>query len=135
MGLEKEDERYLGYPGETSYVTWSLRVDNVCTAVHSDVDVSINAVKGAPLTVVGSIWYGILHERPIQVTKVDLGGNEQHAGGDNFGIKDVYGDNPGMFIIDLKVSFPSTGDYDGDIDFVNDNVLKGRVLAKYHEPK
>jgi len=134
-GLGKEAERYLGYPGQTSYVLWSLQCDNVCTAIHSDVDVGVNLVKDAPVTVAASIWYGIMKERPIQLTKTDLGNNEQYSGGDNFGIKDVYGGDPGMYIIDLKVSFSSTGDYDGDIDFVNANVLSGFLQSEYYHPK
>jgi len=129
-GLEHESTRYLGYPGTTSSVLWDMKCEEVCTATHSRATVTVHISKNFPqATVEASVWYGILHEPKINLTKTDFSSNIEHKGTINFGIRDVYGEDPGMFIVQARVNFPSTGDYDQDVALLNDYLVSGRLDA------
>ncbi len=145
-GAEKHPDYYISngeameYAGFTNFivngeanVAWKISAANVCTAEHSSVRVSIS-VKDLPgIRIEATVLYGILRERPIQLSKTELGNALQYDGSDEFGIKDYYGDSPGEFDFILTMYFPSANTHwDVDSAFVADNVLKIEMYTYYN---
>ena len=121
--------------GTQASISWKLEHKNVCTKVHSKASISfsIRNQYADAISVNAVIWYGILKERPMNFTRSVDGTTIELSAWDEFGIRDLYGDGPGEFYLFVDMLFPSTGYWDSDSAFVEDNLLRLDINTEAYE--
>ncbi len=116
--------------GNNRVFQWSELIENVCSDEHVKVNCEVSLYNiNAPILARARISWSLLFERNINLTKTE----NKLRGGDEAGLKQAFGDNPGYFVPALEIFFPSRGSYSADTIFLKDEVMSIYLEARYWE--
>jgi hypothetical protein len=128
-------DKYHGPVGDFTQAAWSIRVNGVCTDIHSNVEYEVRIQALAGFTVAPYVLYGLnrLRELPDDYSREE--GIHILSGSDNFGIRDVYGDGPGEWTFLLTIRFPYQGSTAADSAYIESNIVGGEMRAEWWRAK
>jgi hypothetical protein len=107
----------------------------VCATRHSNVEYEIRVEALEGFTVEAIVLYGINRLRTLPDDYSVENGIHVIKGSDNFGVRDVYGDEPGEWSFIVAIEFPYQGSTAADSAYIETNVLGGEMKAEWWRAK
>ena len=122
---------YYGPLGNVSQASWVILVDGVCAHRHSTVEYEVRLQALAGVAVDPFVIYGVNRVRTLPDNYRVEDGIHVLSGSDNFGVRDVFGDEPGQWTFIVTVEFPYQGSGAADSAYIHTNIVGGEMKAEW----
>lgn len=110
---------------------WSNIVENVCPQEHVNMEARVALLDETTTGLsarAGASWL-FLFEESFNLSK---SGSDLKGKGEA-GLKQAFGEDPGWFVPQVEVYFPTKGSYSADTAFLKQNVISVEMMAKYRK--
>ncbi len=129
---------YRNYNGQTE-LGFSWRYNNICTFEHIYVSVNVEFRKEMQnvlnFNYNSHVWWDVGYTQDIQWTATTARKDYRKGfiGDCEIGLKQVYGDGPGRYQVNVEFAFPNKANYLTDIQYFKDSIDPGvEVWTKYY---
>ncbi len=108
----------------------------LCALEHVDVSYTVEFIDlggqkpDSTLSIIGDAFWSIYG----QESRMNWNGSYYYSDA-NIGLKQAFGDKPGIIDAQISVNFPTRGDYFVDLAYFDSLVTKLSIRLKYKEPK